>query len=1824
MGKYGQAALTIAGYAVGSYFGYPQLGAVVGSLAGGLLFPPQLPTIGPPRLSDFGATGSSVGVGIPRGYGLFPADCQVIWKSDLREVIVSEDVGGKGGPTQTVETPTYYQDFAVGLTEGEDPITLQEPIAGIRRIWANGKIIYDRRPQQAGESDTDFNARIAASNVLDTQMVVYLGTEDQEPDPTMEAALGVDEVSAYRGLAYIVFINWQNKAEDGNRMPQSMRVECYTAGAVAVASVFEYSNAYLPPWNAGAEIPLYSVYNGVPVEYRFSVEATGRTYGSGRSKVSGSWSSLESAKNAAAAMAQRTANLFQGYSVTGHSGSTAARGVTNFIDPARNVGHYDAWFIVLHFNELAVAEYVRSGNSVAKLIGGGLAPGARVHSNGIMLNMDVFNASTAGVYEWWPGEYWAGQRLKASSPFYDHAIRSGRPEPELILINADTEILVVRRQQAPGNQCAVEVPSLPGYCISVRGNLVRKQDWTLINAGTFSQAHVLQKLRTGFVQIPSQSINHQVKVVTKYPLNPALPFGHANYNNQAFWEDAYNLAVAAGQMEEGLTFGVDYPVDQDFYYRRPLTQSTVSTNRIPVADIVASIMRDSNYDAGDFDTSSIDSTTTGYVRTRVMTGRSAVEPLRQAYFFDGIDSNGVAKFVKRGRGIVATITEDELGVAAFGEEAPSRLTTTTTDETTLPRSVRVHYLALARDYEPGEQPSPPRLDTKATNDIDVELPIVLDDDEAAQIAEVLWANAWSERRGHELVLDFGRQELEPADPLNIPVDGIYRRVRIQTITDAFPISRRLSVVRDDDGAYVSYAVGTTTAFVPSVLTIPSPAEVVLLDLPPLRDEDDDAGIYAAARPYLANGTFRGAVILRSADAGASYAQVLTLGTAVPMGTVLADLPSSEPWLWDEANTLRVQMDNGELESRTTDAVLAGANAAAVGAHGRWNIVQFRDAEYAGDGIWLLTGLLQGRRGTEHNIGTVLAGDRFVMLSVGGLGRIVMNSTDIGAERLYKAVGVGTSATDAIEQTFTGAGEALKPFSPVHLQVFRQDDGDLVLTWIRRGRFGQTLQSGTDVPLSEETEAYEVDILADGALLRTVDATEETITYTAAQQATDYGSPVPEVLTFEVYQISAIVGRGHAGTLDLVLVEVEAEPGPGEEEPEDITPTDADAIILPLVYDEVDEAVAPLTWTRLGDGPRITPAGMVGDGYEARLRATAGLPAYVTSNSGPLYLRATIAPSAGAKNSTRDVVVSISVNDATANPRLSFVVVDDPSAANEPMLAVRTFTGSAQLQRICRKDWRFGFTYPEKTSGGFNARPQGIAHIDGAVLVGAHYEEQFSRIHKCDPLSGELLGSFQMGLADIHIGGISFRESDGTAWVNDIEAGLLYCIDVDASLTAQSVVVLEQYDISAITDPTHKWVTVDDVEYLLVAEYRTAGTPYLYLIDAATVVNGDTFAPGDELKRLVMPLEVQGIGYRRAIIEEAEEEDEEGAEVEPGLLFMASSNNPAGGIVRVIDFDTWVADGTDAESWSTYDTGATAPSPTQQVEGLDVDAAGTVWAVTQGESTEGDDAAFLAVWSSPLNARPVENTYSAFYSGGSVTLRVNDKPFAVKAWTPTPTPGAISVGGLPQASAGTNNGFFCGTVRDIVIQSTDYNPGDFESDLSYESTGAITELPFVIENPDAETGDSTGWTDELGAVVVRSASPDAYEGTYYFSGGNSAHTTASQRLNLIEQSGLDEATIDAGTCWVIVQWWANEFETQNDRQAMGFRFLDASQVQIAENLSPSMFPIPDVWIPRSYGILVPSGTRYVDLIMDMVRVDGSNNDGYIDAISAAIYVPEEND
>lgn len=87
--------------------------------------------------------------------------------------------------------------------------------------------------------------------------------------------------------------------------------------------------------------------------------------------------------------------------------------------------------------------------------------------------------------------------------------------------------------------------------------------------------------------------------------------------------------------------------------------------------------------------------------------------------------------------------------------------------------------------------------------------------------------------------------------------------------------------------------------------------------------------------------------------------------------------------------------------------------------------------------------------------------------------------------------------------------------------------DLVIRWQRRDRLGQEFVE-EEQPLSEDHEEYELEILLDGGIVRTIeDLTTPLYVYTSANQTTDGFTPPLTELEVNIYQISENVGRGFA-------------------------------------------------------------------------------------------------------------------------------------------------------------------------------------------------------------------------------------------------------------------------------------------------------------------------------------------------------------------------------------------------------------------------------------------------------------------------------------------------------------------------------------------------------------------------------------------------------------------------------------------------------------------------------------------------------------------------
>jgi len=181
-----QVLLTAVGTAVGGPLG-GIIGGAFGRAADNALISSLAPTrqVGP-RLSGLQLQSSAEGAPMAAVFGRARVAGQVIWAARfLEKRVEARTGGGKGGP-KTVSYD-YSLSFAVGLCEGR--------IDGVGRVWADGQPM----------------------DMTGVVMRVYPGTDDQTPDPLIEAT--ETTAPAYRGTAYVVFEDLPLSAY-GNRPPQ--------------------------------------------------------------------------------------------------------------------------------------------------------------------------------------------------------------------------------------------------------------------------------------------------------------------------------------------------------------------------------------------------------------------------------------------------------------------------------------------------------------------------------------------------------------------------------------------------------------------------------------------------------------------------------------------------------------------------------------------------------------------------------------------------------------------------------------------------------------------------------------------------------------------------------------------------------------------------------------------------------------------------------------------------------------------------------------------------------------------------------------------------------------------------------------------------------------------------------------------------------------------------------------------------------------------------------------------------------------------------------------------------------------------------------------------------------------------------------------------------------------------------------------------------------------------------------------------------------------------------------------------------------------------
>jgi hypothetical protein len=478
--------------------------------------------------------------------------------------------------------------------------------------------------------------------------------------------------------------------------------------------------------------------------------------------------------------------------------------------------------------------------------------------------------------------------------------------------------------------------------------------------------------------------------------------------------------------------------------------------------------------------------------------------------------NGVLTFLQRGNEDQIVIDADDLSAHEPGRDVDKLYSITDPSDINLPREVIINFIDPTNEWQKSavgyRKPVGITNETQSFN-----MPFTMYASAARYIARRRCLSYFLCRKSISIFLPPKYITLRENDILLIPDGDEYIVMRIENITRGLNYLLEIKG-KIDNGIESAFDIEAEDKDTEQTLSFPVPVGFIFIDICSLSDAYiDKAGYYAAAFSLDPDRSFNGAFLYDDITNVLSFTSGATAGYAVDA------LGSANGYTWDRVNKVTVELCSGSLESVTVDECLAGANRTLIGDE----IIGFQTATLTGTNTYELSNLIRGLGDTRDAIDSHEAKEGFLLLEASKLKFRTINNNQIGVEKSFKILSPGQSFDSVTAIAQTPNAYNLRPFAPCFIRGSRDGSGNLTIEWCRRTRSIVKLLTELPIPLSEETEAYEIDIMAGEDVLRTIEATEESCQYSAAQQTADGLTPGDSV-TVRIYQISAIVGRGKYG------------------------------------------------------------------------------------------------------------------------------------------------------------------------------------------------------------------------------------------------------------------------------------------------------------------------------------------------------------------------------------------------------------------------------------------------------------------------------------------------------------------------------------------------------------------------------------------------------------------------------------------------------------------------------------------------------------------------
>lgn len=972
--------LPIVGAVIGAYFGNPQLGYAIGALIGNAVDPQ---VISGPKLGEAGIQTSAEGVFRPIVFGTAAIKGNVISRGN-RVVRTQREQQGKGGGPVT-ETDRVYWTYAIRLTEGE--------IAGVTRIWEDEKLVYDIRPESViPDESQDYAGRFR----------LHLGTEDQLPDPDLEAFIGVGNTPAYRGTSYIVFPN--SDLTDRRESIPDYRFEIVTNGEIITAGKWIYGPVAENGSSGGTEA--FYMTADTPEDLPFATPTPLPAWipALARISVANGVVFLHGFGAIPAAVSFDRGITFQQCNTFIHQDTNVTWSGSNYYCLTKRSPDGLTWSGVPNLSGTPI-DIVGGANKVIAVYPG-------------MFNK--FEVSTDEAASW-----------TARGTLFDF------PPAALPIIGAGGRIHFVLDSvrayysddnfltQLSSGFLGRFYTSLDGVVMGRDGPAIMKSidngvtfDPVISSANFGGSAANIFAMSEGVMVVDAEFAGTPIRHVLKI----SHDMGQTWNDSDDLWGNGNNIAFIGGGSS-----GAGQPVT--------------------LSSIVSAIHIRAGQDSTFFDVTELTDLVDGLVLAGDYTCGDAIRTLMPLYFFDAPeydDGNGYKiRYHKRGKPVVATLDINDL------IEAPEKTVRASALERA--KTFHLHYESPKVGYVPAKATVTRNTpDVKVVGEISVQVPVSFKDTAVPrQLANKLHKISWVEVAGEEeFSLGDNWLELIPSDNVAVSLRSQLRRLRI-TQDQTQPGVQPYKMIADRQSAYTSSITG-----IPLPDPTPPPPSIVgqtieeLMDLPALNDNNDRLLWYRAMTGqteawYGAQGQIR-------PNGATDFQNEVRFTVNSIMGALLDPITAASEHYPDTTNVVRIQVYTDDaIEALSMQQFLSeGGSFGLKNDDGSWEVMQYRDVVDEGSGVFSLSYLARGRLNSGATAKN--AGSRFVLLDT--VQSYDVTSSFIGTTVEHRAVSFGASPESAQVNNTGYIGKSQIEFPVAHL-FLQRDTNTIHANTVPRHRFG---------------------------------------------------------------------------------------------------------------------------------------------------------------------------------------------------------------------------------------------------------------------------------------------------------------------------------------------------------------------------------------------------------------------------------------------------------------------------------------------------------------------------------------------------------------------------------------------------------------------------------------------------------------------------------------------------------------------------------------------------------------------------------------------------